>query len=67
MFHDRTWAVFDDAMRYDAANDGRIEQLYFMRGNTRIALDQFRNEFYDPGLLAKYLGQNRQPLKAVPK
>src|SRR5205085_846958 len=27
MFTDGTWAVFDDAMRYDCASDGHIKQL----------------------------------------
>ena len=64
-YWDGTWAVTDSAGRYDAANAGEIEGLHWVVGNETIALKQLKARYYDPGLLSKYLGQNREPLRDV--
>ena len=64
-FPDRTWAVFDADGRFDAANEGRIDGLHWVLGNETFSLDRFRDEYYEPGLLAKYMGFNKEPLRKV--
>ena len=64
-FDDGTWAVIDLAGRYDAANGGDVEGLHWVIKNEPIALSQLKERYYDPGLLAKYLGFNKEPLREV--
>jgi WD40 repeat protein len=64
-FRDGTWCVFDAAGRFDAANQGSIDALHWTVGMQTFPLRQFRDRFYDPGLLAKHLGFNREPLRNV--
>jgi hypothetical protein len=59
------WAVTDNAGRYDASDAGDVEGLHWVDGFEPIALSQLKQRYYDPGLLAKYLGFNKQPLKPV--
>jgi WD40 repeat protein len=61
-FRDGTWAVFDSLGRFDAANDGDINNLCWVIGNDLVPLKQFRDRYHEPGLLAKYLGFKREPL-----
>ncbi len=60
-----TWAVVDPEGRYDAANGGDIDGLHWVIGNEPIALSQLKARYYDPGLLAKKLGFNKEPLRRV--
>jgi WD domain, G-beta repeat len=64
-FDDGTWAVFDADGRFDAANAGDIPWLYGVVGNQTIPLKQLKDRYYDPGLFAKYMGQNKQPLRKL--
>ena len=64
-FGDGTWAVADHAGRYDASKGGDIQGLYWVVNMEPIALNQLKERYYDPGLLAKYLGFNKQPLRQV--
>ena len=59
------WAVVDPAGRYDASNGGDIEGLHWVVGNEPIALKQLKERYYDPGLLAKVMGFNKEPLRDV--
>jgi len=59
------WAVVDTAGRYDASNGGDVEGLHWVVGRETIALKQLKERYYDPGLLAKYLGFNKEPLREV--
>lgn len=52
-FTDGGWAVVDPEGRYDASNQGSVRGLHFVAGLEPIALDQMRDRFYVPGLLAK--------------
>jgi RNA polymerase sigma factor (sigma-70 family) len=65
-FRDGTWAVLDPAGRYDSSNNGDIEWLHGVVGNEIIPLKQLKADRYDPGLLAKYMGFNKEPLRELP-
>ena len=64
---DGAWAVVDPDGRFDASNGGDVEGLHWVVGMEPIALKQFKERYYDPGLLAKHLGHNKQPLRPVTK
>ncbi len=65
IFTDDSWAVVDPEGRYDASNGGDIEGLHWVVGNEPIALSQLKARYYEPGLLAKKLGFNKEPLRRV--
>jgi WD40 repeat protein len=64
-FHDGTWAVVDPQGRFDASNAGDIGHLHWRIGDELVALDQLKERYYDPGLLAKYLGTSGEALREV--
>ena len=64
-FYDGDWAVVDPEGRFDASNGGDVEGLHWVVGNEAIALRQLKERYYDPGLLAKYMGFNKEPLRKV--
>ena len=64
-FRDGSWAVVDPAGRFDASNGGDIEGLHWVVGLEPIALKQLKERFYDPGLLAKCMGFNKESLRGV--
>jgi hypothetical protein len=60
----------DPQGRYDASNDGNIEHLHWVIGMETFPLRQFRERYYDPGLLAKHLGFHKErprEIKATPR
>ena len=59
--------MIDPDGRYDAANDGDVEGLHWVVGERPLPLKQFKDQYYDPGLLAKLMGHNKEPLRAVPE
>jgi WD40 repeat protein len=64
-FSDGTWAVVDPEGRFDASNSGDVEGLHWVVGLEAIALSQLKERYYEPGLLAKVLGFNKEPLREV--
>lgn len=64
-FRDGSWAVVDSTGRYDASNGGDVDGLHWVVGFEPIALNQLKERFYDPGLLAKHLGLSKEPLREV--
>src|SRR5262249_37833272 len=64
-FDDGTWAVVDPEGRYDASNGGDIDGLHWVYGDEPYKLSQFKDRYYDPYLLAKYLGFSVEPLRPV--
>jgi WD40 repeat protein len=64
-FRDGTWAVVDPDSRFDASNGGDVQSLHWVIGNEPISLDQLKDRYYDPLLLAKYRGLNKEPLRQV--
>ncbi len=64
-FQDGDWAVIDSAGRYDAANAGDVDGLHWVVDEEPIALAQLKGRYYEPGLLAKLLGFDNEPLRDV--
>ena len=66
-FDDGSWAITDPFGRFDASNDGNVGGLHWvLDGDETIDIDQFRDRFYDPGLLSKCMGISQDPLRDVP-
>jgi len=67
------WAVVDPQGRFDASAGGMISMHYVVVRQIGpgapslepIDLDQLKDRYYDPGLLAKLLGFSKQPLRDV--
>ncbi len=66
-FGDGQWAVTTPEGRYDSSNNGDTPYLHWVVGNTPISLDQLKDRYYEPGLLAKVMGFNKEPLRPIPK
>jgi WD40 repeat protein len=64
-FRDGTWAVIDPEGRYDASNGGDVEGLHWVVGNESIALSQLKERYYEPGLLSKVMGFNKERIRDV--
>jgi WD40 repeat protein len=59
--------IVDADGRYDSSNTGQTPYLHWVVGMTPISLDQLKDRYYEPGLLAKIMGHNTDPLRPVPK
>ena len=59
------WAVVDAAGRYDASNGGDVDGMHWVVDTEPVALNQLKDRYFEPGLLAKHLGFNKEPLRAV--
>ena len=59
------WAVIDPSGRFDASPGG-MKLMHWVVGLEPIDLDQLKERYYDPGLLQKVLGFNKEPLHDVP-
>ena len=64
LFEHDEWAVVDPAGRFDASPGG-MKLMHWAVGNQTISLDQLKERYYDPGLLAKVLGFNKEPARNV--
>ena len=64
-FRDATWAVLDDTGRYDASFAGDVHGMHGVVGREPIGLRQLRTRYYEPGLLAKLLGFNKEVRRDV--
>ena len=64
-FGDGRWAVTDSDGRFDAANAGDVTGFRWKIGTAPLELKRLRRRFYEPGLLVKELGYNREPLRDV--
>ena len=58
------WAVVDPAGRFDASPGG-MSLMHWAVGSEFIALDQLKDRYWEPGLLAKIFGLNKEPLRDV--
>lgn len=65
VFPNGDWAVVDDEGRYDASRGGGIDGIYWVAGTEPIGLEQLKERYYEPGLLAKTLGFHDEPLRDV--
>lgn len=65
-----TWLVLDPEGRYDAPDPSHVNSAkYVLRwdnGLEPISVNQFKQQFYEPGLLGKILGSNKEALRPVP-
>ncbi|MGH9548994.1 MAG: caspase family protein [Terriglobales bacterium] len=61
---DKDWAVLTHAGRFDASANG-MELMHWRLGSQAIRLNQLKRGFYEPGLLAKVMGLNKQPLRKI--
>jgi hypothetical protein len=61
---EKDWAVVDPDGRFDASPRG-MEFMHWVVGLEPIALDQLKQRYYEPGLLPKLLGFNKEPLRDV--
>jgi RNA polymerase sigma factor (sigma-70 family) len=66
-FNKGDWAVVDAQGRFDASNQGNVEGLHWVIGNETFPLSRFKDRFYDPGLLAKHMGFNQEPVRKLAK
>ncbi|MEM6930469.1 MAG: caspase family protein, partial [Myxococcota bacterium] len=64
---EQDWVVTDPDGRYDAAADAAEELAVWVVDGAPYALSQLRDEFFDPGLLAKALGTTKAPMRRVPR
>ncbi|MGH9883231.1 MAG: caspase family protein, partial [Pyrinomonadaceae bacterium] len=63
---DTDWAVVAPDGRFDASPNAQ-KLMHWMVGNEPIELDQLKERYYEPGLLAKLMGFNKEPLRDVSK
>ncbi|MGH9971214.1 MAG: caspase family protein [Pyrinomonadaceae bacterium] len=63
---EKDWAVVTPDGRFDASSDAQ-KLMYWRVGNEIIGLEQLKERYYEPGLLAKILGFNHEPLRDVSK
>jgi WD40 repeat protein len=67
VFVNGDWAVMDPSGRFDASNGGQVEGLHWVVKNEPVVLSQLKERYYEPGLLSKVLGYNREPVRDVSK
>ena len=58
------WAVVDPTGRFDASPGG-MDLMHWVVGMEPIDLGQLKERYYEPGLLAKVTGFNKEPLQDV--
>ena len=59
-----TWAVTTPSGLFDASPN-MMEDLHFVTGMEIIDLEQLKERYYEPGLLAKLMGLSNEPLRSV--
>lgn len=65
-FRDGNWAVIDAEGRFDAGDDRALGGLVWVIDGRPYRLSQLRDRYFEPNLLAKLLGHNDEPMRAVP-
>jgi WD40 repeat protein len=58
------WLVITPEGLFDASA-GAMDQLYYVSELEIIQLDQLKERYFEPGLLAKLFGKNREEIRAV--
>jgi WD40 repeat protein len=61
---DNDWLVVDSSGRFDAS-PGAMKWLRFVEGTQPLELDKYKDHYYEPGLLTKLLGFNKEPLRTI--
>ena len=60
------WAVVTPDGRFDASPNAQ-KLMYWRVGSEQIELEQLKERYYEPGLLAKIMGFSKEPLRDVSK
>jgi WD40 repeat protein len=63
-FDERDWAVVTQEGRFDASDGGQA-LMHWRIGNESVALQQLKEGFFEPRLLAKVMGLNPEPLRNI--
>lgn len=58
------WAVVTPAGQFDGSGEG-FRMMHWVVGREAIELAQLKDRYYEPNLLAKLAGFNREPLRDV--
>lgn len=58
------WAVVTPDGRFDASPNAQ-KLMHWMVGTEPIELEQLKERYYEPGLLSKLMGFNKEPMKDV--
>jgi len=58
------WAVVDPQGRFDASPGG-MDLMHWAVGSEMIALDQLKDRYWEPDLLAKIFGFDKEPIRDV--
>jgi WD40 repeat protein/uncharacterized caspase-like protein len=58
------WVVIDADGRFDASSNGQ-NLMHFVVGLEPIALEQLKDRYYEPGLLPKLMGFDKNPLRPL--
>ena len=58
------WAVITPEKLFDAS-DGAMQLINYSVGSDVLQLNQVKERFYEPGLLAKVMGYNTEPIRKV--
>ncbi|HZH97692.1 MAG TPA: caspase family protein, partial [Fimbriimonadaceae bacterium] len=70
VMNNHDWLVYDDQGRFDAKDPSNISGAYFILewagGLEPIAMPQLKSQFYEPNLMAKALGLDKETLRDVP-
>jgi WD40 repeat protein len=59
------WCVVDRDGRFDAANGGQVDGLHWVIENEPLELEQLKDRYYEPNLLAKIMGFDLEPMREV--
>jgi len=65
-FADGDWSVVSPNGQYDAAHAGRLDELFWVYGNSTIQLDQMLNAYYRSRLLPRLVGFETAALQQSP-
>ncbi len=60
-----TWITYTPDGLFDASQ-AAMKELYFTKATEIIGLEQFKDRYYEPGLLSKVLGYSEEPLRKSP-
>jgi uncharacterized caspase-like protein len=61
---EQDWAVVSPEGLFDAS-PGAMQQMHWVVGTEIITIGQLKERYYEPGLLAKLLGFNSEPIRNV--
>jgi hypothetical protein len=64
-FRQEGWVVVTAEGRFDRSENGRVAGLHWVLGDEPIELEQLTKRYYEPGLLAKLTGFNKEPVRDV--